>query len=244
VAIDGKIIIGISGGEAGIRGFLDAYNAKTGKLEWRLYTIPATGEKGNDTWQGDSWKTGGEPTWVPGSYDKDLNLLYWGTGNPGPDWNGDNRKGDNLYSCSVLAINPTTGKMAWYFQFTPHDTHDWDANQIPDLLDILVNGKPRKVLATANRNGLYYVLDRKTGEFLAGRAYAKQTWAKGLDTKGKPILIPGKEPTEKGNLIYPSLQGATNWFSPSYSKNTGLFYSHRKQCCFSKSAKYGPFCIP
>ena len=243
VAVDGKIIIGISGGEAGIRGFLDAYNAKTGKLEWRLYTIPGKGEPGNETWQGDSWKTGGAPTWVPGSYDKDLNLIYWGIGNPAPDWNGDNRKGDNLYSCSVLAINATTGKMAWYFQFTPHDTHDWDANQVPVLLDINIKGKQRKVLATANRNGFYYVLDRKTGEFLAGAAYAKQTWAKGLDAKGRPIVIPGKEPTEKGNLVYPSLQGATNWYSPSFSKLTGLFYVAVREMgslYFKKEVDYKP----
>lgn len=243
VAIDGKIIIGISGGEAGIRGFLDAYNAKTGKREWRLNTIPGTGEPGNETWQGDSWKTGGAPTWVPGSYDKELNLLYWGIGNPGPDWNGDNRKGDNLYTCSVLAINPTTGKMAWYFQFTPHDTHDWDANQIPVLIDVKINGAIRKALVTANRNGFYYVLDRKTGEFLAGKAYAKQTWASGLDAKGKPIIIPGKEPTEKGNLVYPSLQGATNWFSPSYSKTSGMFYVSVREMgslYFKKEAEYKP----
>ena len=243
VAVDDKIIIGISGGEAGIRGFLDAYNAKTGKREWRLNTIPGKGEPGNESWQGDSWKTGGAPTWVPGSYDKELNLLYWGIGNPGPDWNGDNRKGDNLYTCSVLAINPTTGKLAWFFQFTPHDTHDWDANQIPILIDVTVNGTTRKALATANRNGFYYLLDRKTGEFLAGKAYAKQTWAKGLDAKGRPIIIPGKEPTEKGNLIYPSLQGATNWFSPSYSKLTGLFYVSVREMgslYFKKEAEYKP----
>ncbi|QEC66616.1 PQQ-dependent dehydrogenase, methanol/ethanol family [Panacibacter ginsenosidivorans] len=243
VAIDGKIIIGISGGEAGIRGFLDAYNAKTGKREWRLYTIPGTGETGNDTWQGDSWKTGGAPTWVPGSYDKELNLLYWGIGNPGPDWNGDKRNGDNLYTCSVLAINPTTGKLVWHFQFTPHDTHDWDANQIPVLIDVKINGVVRKALATANRNGFYYLLDRKTGEFLAGKAYAKQTWAKGLDAKGKPIIIPGKEPTEKGNLVYPSLQGATNWFSPSYSKTSGMFYVSVREMgslYFKQEAEYKP----
>ena len=243
VAIDGKIIIGVSGGEAGIRGFLDAYDAKTGKRAWRLYTIPGKGETGNETWQGDSWKTGGGPTWVPGSYDKDLNLLYWGVGNPGPDWNGDDRKGDNLYTCSVIAVNPTTGKLVWYFQFTPHDTHDWDANQIPVLMDIKVNGKPRKTLGTANRNGFYYLLDRKTGEFIAGQVYAKQTWASGLDAKGKPIIVPGKEPTEKGNLVYPSLQGATNWFSPSFSKITGLFYVSTREMgslYFKKESEYKP----
>jgi alcohol dehydrogenase (cytochrome c) len=224
IALDNKIIIGISGGEAGIRGFLDAYDSKTGKRVWRLFTVPGKGEPGNDTWQGDSWKTGGAPTWVTGSYDKDLNLLYWGIGNPGPDWNGDDRGGDNLYTCSVLAINPATGKLVWYFQFTPHDTHDWDANQIPVLIDVKVGGVNRKCLATANRNGFYYLLDRKTGEFLGGKAYAKQTWASGLDAKGKPLTVPGKEPTEKGNLVYPSLQGSTNWFSPSYSMMTGMFY--------------------
>ena len=243
LALDNRIIIGISGGEAGIRGFLDAYDAKTGKRNWRLYTIPANGEPGNETWQGDSWKTGGAPTWVTGSYDKDLNLLFWGIGNPGPDWNGENRKGDNLYTCSVLAINPTTGKMVWYFQFTPHDTHDWDANQIPVLLDVKVNGVTRKALATANRNGFYYLLDRKTGAFIAGKAYAKETWAKGLDANGKPIVIRGKEPTEKGNLIYPSLQGATNWFSPSFSISSGLFYVSVREMgslYFKREAEYKP----
>jgi alcohol dehydrogenase (cytochrome c) len=243
LAIDNKIIIGISGGEAGIRGFLDAYDSNTGKRAWRLYTIPAKGEPGNETWQGDSWKTGGAPTWVTGSYDKELNLLYWGVGNPGPDWNGDSRAGDNLYSCSVLAINPTTGKLVWYFQFTPHDTHDWDANQIPVLIDLKVKGKLRKTLATANRNGFYYLLDRETGEFLAGKAYAKQTWASGLDSKGKPIVLPGTEPSETGNLIYPSLQGATNWFSPSYSELSGLYYVSVREMgsiYFKKEVEYKP----
>ncbi len=243
VAIENKIIIGISGGEAGIRGFLDAYDAKTGQRAWRLYTIPGKGEKDNETWQGDSWKTGGAPTWVSGSYDKELNLLYWGTGNPAPDWNGDHRKGDNLYSCSVLAINPTTGTLVWHFQFTPHDTHDWDANQIPVLIDLKVNGVMRKTLATANRNGFYYLLDRATGAFLTGKAYAKQTWAEGLDSKGRPIVIPGKEPTEKGNLVYPSLQGATNWFSPTYSRTSGLFYVSVREMgslYFKKEVEYTP----
>jgi len=224
LAVEDKIIIGISGGEAGIRGFLDAYDAKTGKRIWRTYTIPGKGEPGNQTWQGDSWKTGGAPTWVTGSYDKELHLIYWGVGNPGPDWNGDGRQGDNLYTCSVIAVDPGTGKMSWYFQFTPHDTHDWDANQVPVLIDLKINGILRKCLATANRNGFYYLLDRKTGQFIAGKSYAKETWASGLDEKGKPILVPGKEPTEKGNLVYPSLQGATNWFSPSFSMTAGMFY--------------------
>ncbi len=224
LAIDEKIIVGISGGEAGIRGFLDAYDAKTGKRVWRLYTIPGPGEPGHETWGGDSWKTGAAPTWVTGAYDPQLNLLYWGVGNPGPDWNGDVRPGDNLYSCALLAVDATAGKLKWYFQFTPHDTHDWDACQVPILIDSIWEGRPRKLIATANRNAFYYVLDRETGEFLLGRPYAKQTWATGIDRSGRPILIPGKEPTETGNLVWPSLQGATNWFSPSYSPKTDLFY--------------------
>jgi alcohol dehydrogenase (cytochrome c) len=224
LAIDGKIIVGISGGEAGIRGFLDAYDAKTGKLAWRLWTIPGPGEPGHDTWKGDSWKTGGAPTWVTGSYDPELNLIYWGTGNPGPDWNGDPRPGDNLYSCSLLAVDASTGKLKWHFQFTPHDVHDWDATEIPVLLDAEIGGRRRNLIAMANRNAFFYLLDRATGEYLLGAAYAKQTWAKGLDGRGRPIVIPDTEPTTEGNLVWPSLQGATNWFSPSYSPVTKLFY--------------------
>lgn len=224
LAIDGKIIVGISGGEVGIRAFLDAYDAKTGKQAWRCYTIPAPGEPGNETWSGDSWKTGAGPTWVTGSYDPSLNLLYWGTGNPGPDWNGDVRAGDNLYTCSLLAIDATTGKMKWHFQFTPHDTHDWDSNQTSILFDATINGRQRKLVATANRNAFYYVLDRETGEFILGTPYAKQTWAKGLDAKGRPIVLPNTDPSEEGTLIWPSLQGATNWQSPAYSPLTKLFY--------------------
>jgi alcohol dehydrogenase (cytochrome c) len=224
LAIDGKIIVGISGGEAGIRGFLDAYDAKTGKLIWRLWTIPGPGEPGHETWGGESWKTGGGPTWLTGSYDPQLNLIYWGTGNPGPDWNGDVRPGDNLYTCSLLAIDAATGKLRWYFQFTPHDTHDWDATEIPVLLNATLNGRMRKLVAMANRNAFYYLLDRETGEFLHGSPYAKQTWAKGLDARGRPIVLPNTEPTVEGNLVWPSLQGATNWFSPSYSPLTKLFH--------------------
>ena len=224
LAIDGKIIVGISGGEAGIRGFVDAYDAKTGKLAWRTYTVPAAGEPGVETWAGESWKNGAGATWLTGSYDPELKLLYWGTGNPGPDWNGDVRKGDNLYTSSVIALDPDTGKMKWHFQYTPHDTHDWDANQIQVLADLQIGSRVRKTLISANRNGFYYVLDRATGEFLLAQAYAKQTWAKGIDAKGRPEVLPNTDPTEDGNLVYPSLQGSTNWPSPSYSPQTELFY--------------------
>lgn len=224
LALDGKIIIGISGGEAGIRGFLDAYDAKTGKQLWRFHTIPGPGEFGHDTWGGDSWKTGGGPTWITGSYDSELNLLYWGVGNPGPDWNGDVRPGDNLYSCSVLALNPDNGKLQWHYQFTPHDTHDWDANQTPILIDLNIQGRLRKCLVTANRNGFYYILDRATGEFLMAKSFTKQTWASGIDANGRPMVLPNTEPTEEGVLVYPSLQGATNWASPAYHPVHQLFY--------------------
>ncbi len=222
--LDGKVIVGISGGDVGIRGFIDAYDAKTGKRLWRCFTIPAAGEPGSETWGKDMTGTGGGGTWGSGSYDPELNLLYWGTGNPAPDYNGANRAGDNLYTNSLLAIDPDTGKMKWYFQFTPHDTHDWDAIQVPVLFDEPIDGKPRKLLAFANRNGFYYVLDRVTGKFVAGVPFVKQTWAKGLDENGRPIMLPNTEPTPKGQLVYPDGHGGTNWNSPSYSPLTKLFY--------------------
>lgn len=229
LAIDGKIIVGVSGGEAGIRGFIDAYNAKTGELEWRFWTIPAVGEPGVETWGGDSYKTGAGATWLTGSYDPELNLVYWGIGNPGPDWNGDVRPGDNLYTCSVVALDADSGTMKWYYQFTPHDVHDWDANQIPVLVDEEYEGENRKLLIMANRNAFYYLLDRVTGEFLQATPYAKQTWAERIDEKGRPVVLPNTEPTAEGTLLFPSLQGATNWFSPSYSpKDQMLFVSVRE----------------
>jgi alcohol dehydrogenase (cytochrome c) len=243
LAINDKIIVGTSGGEAGIRGFLDAYDAKTGERAWRFWTIPGPGEPGHETWAGDSWKTGAGATWVTGSYDPDLNLLYWGIGNPGPDWNGDGRAGDNLYTCSVVALDASSGKLKWHFQFTPHDTHDWDSNQVPVLLEGMAGGRQRKLLATANRNAFYYLLDRETGEFLLGTQFARQTWAKGLDKRGRPIVLPNTDPTIEGTLAYPSLQGATNWFSPSYSPLTRLFYAPVREMgayYFKGEAKYVP----
>lgn len=224
LAIKGKVITGISGGEAGIRGFIDAYDAKTGNRAWRFWTIPGPGETGHNSWSGDDWKHGGGSTWVTGSYDPDLNLVYWGVGNPGPDWNGEVRPGDNLYTCSLVALDGETGKLKWHFQFTPHDEHDWDATEIPVLLNAKVRGQERKVVAMANRNAFYYLLDRATGEFLSATQYAKQTWAKGIDDRGRPMLIPGMSPSTEGTLVYPSLQGATNWFSPSYNPLLGMFY--------------------
>lgn len=248
LVIPGAVLTGTAGGEAGIRGFVDAYDAKTGKRLWRFYTIPGAGEPGNETWMKDekgneTWKTGGGSTWVTGSYDPKLNLVYWGVGNPGPDWNGDMRHGDNLYTCSLVAIDAATGKLRWHFQFTPHDTHDWDATEIPVLADLVVRGKKRNVVIMANRNAFYYVLDRESGEFLVGVPYAKQTWAKGLDDKGRPVVLPGSEPTEEGNLVWPSLQGATNWFSPSLDAAAGMFYVAVREMgayYFKGEAEYKP----
>ena len=198
IVVKDKVISGIAGGEYGVRGFLDAYDAETGERAWRFYTIPGEGEKNNDSWEGDSWKTGGAPTWVTGSYDPELNLIYWDTGNPGPDWNGETRKGDNLYSDSVVALDADTGELEWYFQFTPHDVHDWDATQTPLLVDMEFDGRPRKLMLWPNRNAFFYVLDRETGEFLLGSPFAMQTWAKGLDERGRPIRIPNMFPSEEG----------------------------------------------
>ncbi|MBI3684727.1 MAG: PQQ-dependent dehydrogenase, methanol/ethanol family [Acidobacteria bacterium] len=243
LAIKDKIIVGISGGEAGIRGFVDAYDAATGKQVWRLWTVPGPGEQGNETWAGESWKTGAASTWVTGAYDPQWNLVYWGTGNPGPDWNGDTRGGDNLYSCSFLAIDAGSGKLRWHFQFTPHDTHDWDSTLVPMLTEGTIRGKARKLIVSPNRNGFYYVLDRETGEFLAGQAYARQTWAKGLDDRGRPVLIPNMEPSVEGTLVWPSLQGATNWFSPSYSPLAKLVYVSVREMgayYYKNEAEYKP----
>ena len=219
-----KIMTGVGGGEYGIRGFVDAYEAETGELAWRLYTIPGPDHPDNVTWAGNSWRTGGSSSWMTGSYDPELNLVYWGTGNPGPDWNGDVRMGDNLYSDAVLAINPDTGEMVWYFQFTPHDVHDWDATQIPILADSEFGGRQRKLMLWPNRNAFFYVLDRETGEFLLGEPYARQTWAEGLDATGRPIRIPGTFPSVEGTTVSPSIGGGSNWWSPSYSPRTDLVY--------------------
>jgi len=218
-----KVIVGVAGGEYGIRGFLDAYDASLGQRVWRFYTIPEPGEPGNTTWAGDSWKTGGAQTWLTGSFDPDLNLIYWGVGNPAPDFQGDVRKGDNLFSNSVVALDADTGDMKWYFQFTPHDEHDWDSNQIPVLIDSWFQGSRRQLMLWANRNAFYYVLDRATGEFLLARAFAKQTWAEHINSKGRPVIQPGSSPSPKGTLTYPGT-GATNWWSPSYSPLAHLFY--------------------
>jgi alcohol dehydrogenase (cytochrome c) len=220
LVVKDKVIIGVGGGEYGIRGFIAAYNIATGKEIWRFHTIPAPGEPGSDTWGGDSWKTGGGSIWVTGTYDPALNLTYWGVGNPGPDFNANQRPGDNLYTDSVVALDADTGRLKWHFQFTPGDRYDFDSTQVPVLVDRTWRGAPAKLLLLANRNGFFYVLDRVTGKFLLGKPFTKVNWASGLDDNGRPI----QTPQPAGATTWPGQQGATNWYSPSYSPTTGLFY--------------------
>ena len=224
LVIKDKVLVGTAGGEFGIRGFIAAYDARTGKEAWRFNTIPGPGEKGHETWTGDSWQHGGASAWLTGSYDPETNLTYWGVGNPGPDYNGDVRQGDNLYSCSVVALNADTGELKWHYQFTPHDEFDWDAVQMPVLADVTWQGRLRKVMLWANRNAFFYVLDRTTGQFLLGKPFARQNWNVGFDEKGRPMVASTAKSSAEGVLIYPGNQGATNWFNPSYSPHTGLFY--------------------
>ena len=225
LALKDKVIIGSAGSEAAVRGFLDAYDAKTGKRLWRFWTTPRPGEPGAESWGIGASESAGATTWNNGSYDPELNLVYWGTGNPAPDFNDDERPGDNLYTCSVVALDADTGKLKWYFQFSPHEDHDWDSDEPAILFNATIDGKPRKLLGLANRNGFYYVLDRATGKFVTGQPFVKETWAKGLDANGRPIPAPNQEPTlGAGTLVYPSITGGVDWTSPSYSPQTGLFY--------------------
>jgi PQQ-dependent dehydrogenase (methanol/ethanol family) len=224
LAIKDKIITGVAGGEYGIRGFLDAYDANTGKRVWRTYTIPAPGEFGSDTWEGDSWKHGSAGTWLTGTYDPELNTLYWPIGNPGPDGNGDVRKGDNLFSCSVLALDPETGRRKWHYQFTPNDTHDWDATEDVMLVDRQYGGRVRKLLLQADRNGVFYVLDRTDGTFLSAAPFVRADWVSGWDKAGRPITTPNWRATPDGNTVFPALGGGSNFQAPSYSPQTGWAY--------------------
>ena len=215
-----QVLVGVGGGEYGIRGFVASFDPRSGKELWRFNVIPGPGEPGFETWSGDDWKTGGGSIWTMGSYDPALNLVYWGTGNPGPDWNPSQRPGDNLYTDSVVALDPDTGKLKWHFQFTPNDGNDYDSTQVPVLADMDWNGKPAKLMLFANRNGFFYVLDRVTGQFLQGTPFVKVNWASGLDKNGRPIPTP--QPA--GMPVWPGNQGGTNWYPPAYSPRTGLFY--------------------
>ncbi|MCU1263392.1 MAG: hypothetical protein JWO80_6277 [Bryobacterales bacterium] len=224
LAVKDKIITGITGGEFGVRAFLDAYDPATGKRLWRWYTIPGKGEFGNDTWEGDSWQHGGAPTWLTGSYDAQSNTVFWAIGNPGPDINGDVRKGDNLFSCSVVALDPDTGNRKWHYQFTPNDTHDWDSTEDMVLVDRVWHGQSRKLLLHADRNGVFYVLDRTDGKLLAASPFVRATWVSGWDKQGRPITTPNWRANPEGTTVYPSLGGGSNFQAPSYSPQTGWMY--------------------
>ena len=230
LVVKGAVIVGTSGGDSGVRGFLAAYDAMTGKLRWKFWTIPGPGEFGSSSWPGDAYLHGGGTTWMPGTYDPELNTLYWTTSNPAPDFVGDPRPGDDLYTDCVLALNPDTGELKWYFQFTPHDLYDYDANETPVLVDIEENGTMRHLLVQANRNGFFYVLNRTNGKLLHATPFVeKLNWA-GVDTSGRPT-VSGRIPTAEGTNICPGIDGATNWFSPSYDPDTRLFYVMALESC-------------
>ena len=226
LVVKDKVILGPATNEEGSNCWVAAYDVKTGNEAWRFYTAPMSADEAiAKTWAGESWKHGGSPIWVTGSYDPETNLTFWGTGNPNAGWNGDNRAGDNLYSDSVVALDADTGKLKWHFQFTPHDEFDWDSVQVPVLANIDWQGQPRKVMLWANRNGMFYVLDRTTGKFLLGKPFVKQNWNVGLDEAGRPIKSEALNPKPMGGpYVEPGTQGGTNWYSPSFSPRTGLFY--------------------
>jgi len=224
LALADRLIVGVSGGEYGARGFIAAFNAADGKRLWRFYTIPGPGEPGHDTWAGDSWKTGGGPTWTTGAYDPALDLVYWGVGNPSPEFIASVRRGDNLFSNSVVALNGKTGRLKWHYQFTPADEHDWDSNQQPVLANIAWRGVTRSVVLWANRNGFFYALDRKNGRFLFAEPFVKQTWNEGFDPNGRPRPIATASPTVSGTVVAPSLSSAANWWPPSYDPSRQLMF--------------------
>jgi len=233
------VISGTAGGDEGVRGFVAAFDAASGKEAWRFWTVPNPGEPGSETWQGKQIEHRGGASWMTGTYDPQLDVVFWPTGNPGLDYNGDDRQGDNLYSDSIVALEVKTGKLRWHFQFTPHDVHDWDAEEPPVLVDANWQGQPRKLLLQANRNGFFYVLDRTNGQLLLAKQFLKTlNWARGIDAKGRPILNDLKENAQGETYVCPGFQGGTNWFSTSFNPATGLYYFQALERCnlFSKRA--------
>jgi alcohol dehydrogenase (cytochrome c) len=226
------VISGVSGGEHGANGFVAAHDQETGKEVWRFWTVPKPGEPGSETWKGKDIEHGGAPTWFTGSYDAGLDMVYWPTGNPTKEYNGDDRQGDNLYANSIVALDRKTGKLKWYYQFTPHDLWDWDATQTSVLVDVEWQGQPRKLMLHANRNGFFYVFDRQDGKLLLAKAFVKNlTWASGIGADGRPVKLPNQDPTPAGTKVCPAQDGATNWFSPSFNPSTGLYYLQTFEKC-------------
>jgi acido-empty-quinoprotein group A len=226
LVVHDHVIVGVSGDVTDVPGFLESIDPETGKIQWRWNTEPDPGQPGSETWPKDSDAIlhGGGMTWMTGTYDAELNLLFWGTGNPNPVLAGEGRTGDNLYTCSIVALNPDTGKLAWYFQPSPHDVHDWDAVETPVLFDAEFKGQRRKLLGQASRNGFFFVLDRTNGEHLVTAPFIDQTWASGVDSRGRPIAKPEAAPSPDGALVEPGSDGSTNWMAPSFDPQTGLFY--------------------
>jgi alcohol dehydrogenase (cytochrome c) len=232
LAVGALVVAGVGGGEHGSRGFLAAFDQATGKESWRFWTVPKAGDPGSETWEGKGIAHGGGPTWFTGTYDAELDTVFWPTGNPSAEYNGDDRAGDNLYSDCILALDAKTGKLKWYYQSTPHDLWDWDATETPVVVDAQWQGQPRKLLLQANRNGFFYVFDRADGKLLLAKAFVKNlTWASGVGADGRPVKLPNQEPSAEGTRVCPSQDGATNWFSPSYNPATGLYYVQTFEKC-------------
>src|SRR5256712_1482865 len=244
LVVKDKVIVGIAGAEFGTRGFIDAYDTQTGKRAWRFYTVAGPDDAGGKTWPtGDSYLRGGGSIWVTGTYDPQQNLIFFGTGNPGPDYYSQAREGDNLYTASLVAIDADTGQRRWHYQFTPHDVHDWDSTQVPVLGDLTINGQPRKVVMFANRNGFFYTIDRVTGKVIVAKPFVETTWAKEIGTDGRPVLLPGNLPDEDGSRTCPDLGGGTNFMSPSYDPTTRLFFVTARETCavyYSWDQKFKP----
>jgi alcohol dehydrogenase (cytochrome c) len=232
LAVGRLVVTGVSGGDEGVRGFVAAYDQTTGKEAWRFWTVPRRGEPGSDTWNGADMDHACATTWLTGTYDPDLGLLYWPTGNPCPDYDGARRLGDNLYSDSIVALDAASGALEWHFQYTPHDLWDWDAQQPPVLVDANWEGSPRRLLLHANRNGFFYVLDRTNGALLLARPFVTRlTWARGIGPDGRPLLNPNQQPSAQGTKVCPAVEGATNWFSTSFNPATGLYYVQTLEKC-------------
>jgi alcohol dehydrogenase (cytochrome c) len=246
LVVKDKVIVGVAGAEYGIRGFIDAYDAQSGKQVWRFYTTAGPDDAGHGTWRGTdqkAWEHGGGSIWVPGAYDPELNLVYWGTGNAGPDYNGIEREGDNLYTASIVALDADTGKLRWHYQFTPHDIWDYDSTQMPVLADLTLNGAPQKVVLFANRNGFFYVLDRATGKLLRAKPFIETTWAKEVRGDGRPMLQPNSVPSEEGTKVCPDQTGGTNWMPPSFDPSLNLFFVTARESCgifFTWKDDYNP----
>ncbi|HEV3217083.1 MAG TPA: PQQ-dependent dehydrogenase, methanol/ethanol family [Vicinamibacterales bacterium] len=243
LVVKDKVIVGIAGAEFGIRGFIDAYDAATGKRAWRFWTVAGPGDPGFSSWpqNNDSYLHGGGSIWVTGTYDQQQNLVFFGTGNPGPDYYSTNREGDNLYTASLVALDADTGKAKWHYQFTPHDVHDWDSTQVPVLGDLTINGQPRKVVMFANRNGFFYTIDRVTGKVIVAKPFVETTWAKEVGPTGRPVLLPGNIPDENGTKTCPDLGGGTNYMAPSFDPTTRTFFVTARETCANYYAWEQPY---